>query len=84
MARIMVYMGPPDIGVPGTCFRLETTLKTLNLGQEDYHLVAVDLRGFGDSQIPPDTRSSATFGDHIGDWEAILKSLGVESAVCVG
>ncbi|KAH8826880.1 alpha/beta-hydrolase [Flagelloscypha sp. PMI_526] len=51
---------------------------------KEYHLIVPDLRGFADSTIPGDIRSSGTYKDHIEDFQAILKNAGVQSAVCIG
>ncbi|KAG5638231.1 hypothetical protein H0H81_001105 [Sphagnurus paluster] len=50
----------------------------------DYRLIIPDLRGFGESTHPGDTRSSGNMGDIVGDLACILKNAGVRSVVCMG
>lgn len=45
---------------------------------EDHRVIRVDLRGYGDSPLPPHTY------DHVDDVAAVLDALGVPSAVVVG
>ncbi|KIM42734.1 hypothetical protein M413DRAFT_444402 [Hebeloma cylindrosporum] len=52
--------------------------------QEDYHLIAPELRGFGESTHPGDTKSSGTMGDMVGDLVCILEHAKVSSAICMG
>jgi pimeloyl-ACP methyl ester carboxylesterase len=59
--------------------------RLLKLGiQNDYHLIAPDLRGFGSSTHPDDVESSGTMGDIVGDLVCILEHAAVSSAICVG
>ena len=46
-----------------------------------YHVVAVDLRGHGDSDWHPD--GAYDYDDHVADLEAIVEHLGIERAVLV-
>jgi soluble epoxide hydrolase / lipid-phosphate phosphatase len=58
-----------------------------NLGKDEYHVIAVDVRGFGLSTHPGGMKSSATFGDLVGDLKCILQHAGVheeENVVCLG
>jgi len=52
--------------------------------QEDYHLIVPDLRGFGESTHPGDSKSSGTMGDMVGDLVCILEHANVSSAICIG
>lgn len=52
--------------------------------QGDYHLIVPDLRGFGESTHPGDTKSSGTMGDMVGDLVCILEQAKVHSAICMG
>ncbi|GLB45925.1 putative alpha beta-hydrolase [Lyophyllum shimeji] len=52
--------------------------------KEDYRLVVPDLRGFGESTHPGDTRTSGNMGDMVGDLVCILEHAGVSSAICMG
>ena len=46
-----------------------------------YHVIAIDLRGHGDSDWHPDARYD--YADHVTDLEAVYASLGIERAVLV-
>ena len=52
--------------------------------QDDYHLIAPDLRGFGSSTHPDDVETSGTMGDMVGDLVCILEHAAVKSAICMG
>ncbi|PPQ72056.1 hypothetical protein CVT26_006738 [Gymnopilus dilepis] len=52
--------------------------------KEDYHLLAPDLRGFGESTHPGDTRSSGTMSDMVSDLVCVLQHANVNSAICMG
>lgn len=52
--------------------------------QDEYHMIAPDLRGFGASTHPGDVQSSGTMGDLVGDLVCIMEHAGVQSAVCIG
>ncbi|GLB33227.1 putative alpha beta-hydrolase [Lyophyllum shimeji] len=52
--------------------------------KEDYRLVVPNLRGFGESTHPGDTRTSGNMGDMVGDLVCILEHAGVSSAICMG
>ncbi|KAF8075822.1 alpha/beta-hydrolase [Lyophyllum atratum] len=52
--------------------------------EHDYRLVIPDLRGFGESTHPGDTRTSGNMGDMVGDLVCILEKAGVHSAICMG
>ncbi|KAF8905777.1 Alpha/Beta hydrolase protein [Gymnopilus junonius] len=52
--------------------------------KDDYHLVVPDLRGFGESTHPGDTRSSGTMGDMTNDLLCVLQNAKVDSAICMG
>ncbi|KAF8164754.1 Alpha/Beta hydrolase protein [Crassisporium funariophilum] len=61
-----------------------TWSKQIEEFQDDYHLIIPDLRGFGASTHPGDTRSSGTLGDMVGDLVCILQEANVGSAICMG
>ncbi|KAF8906764.1 Alpha/Beta hydrolase protein [Gymnopilus junonius] len=52
--------------------------------KDDYHLIVPELRGYGESAHPGDTRSSGTMQDMVSDLVCVLKDAKVESAVCMG
>ncbi|KAI5120723.1 hypothetical protein M0805_006429 [Coniferiporia weirii] len=52
--------------------------------QDDYHIIAIDHRGFGLSTHPDDVESSGTVGDLVGDLSCVLEDAGVDSAICLG
>ncbi|KLO13848.1 alpha/beta-hydrolase [Schizopora paradoxa] len=52
--------------------------------QDQYHLIALDQRGFGSSTHPGDVESSGTMGDLVGDLVCVLQDAGVETAICLG
>ncbi|KAI0254201.1 alpha/beta-hydrolase [Lactifluus subvellereus] len=52
--------------------------------QDDYHIIAPDLRGFGASAHPGDVRSSGTMPDMVSDLLCILEHAGAPSAIVVG
>jgi soluble epoxide hydrolase / lipid-phosphate phosphatase len=52
--------------------------------QNEYHIIAVDHRGFGASTHPDDVESSGTMGDIVGDAACVLEHAGVEEAICLG
>lgn len=51
---------------------------------ENYRLIAPDLRGFGYSSHTQDFKSSHTMGDIVQDLICILEHAGVQSAICMG
>ncbi|PSR88468.1 hypothetical protein PHLCEN_2v5148 [Hermanssonia centrifuga] len=52
--------------------------------KNDYHLIAPDLRGFGESTHPGDVESSGTMADMVEDLVCILEHAKVAKAACVG
>jgi len=52
--------------------------------QDEYHLIAPDLRGFGASTHPGDVKSSGSMPDLVGDLLCILEHAGVQKAIAVG
>ena len=52
--------------------------------QDEYHLIAPDLRGFGSSTHPDDVQSSGTMYDIAGDLVCILQHANVKEAICLG
>ncbi|KAN0124485.1 alpha/beta-hydrolase [Russula decolorans] len=52
--------------------------------QDDYHIIAPDLRGFGPSTHPGDAKSSGTMPDLVGDLTCILENAGAPTAIAVG
>ncbi|KAF8427223.1 Alpha/Beta hydrolase protein [Boletus edulis BED1] len=52
--------------------------------QNDYRLLAIDVRGFGGSTHPSDIQSSSTMADIAGDLTCVLEHAGVSSAICMG
>ena len=54
------------------------------LFQNNYRLVAIDVRGFGGSSHPSDIQSSSTMADITGDLTCVLEHAGVPSAICLG
>ncbi|KAI9512737.1 alpha/beta-hydrolase [Russula earlei] len=52
--------------------------------EDDYHIIAPDLRGFGASTYPGDVRSSGTMPDLVGDLLCILEHAGVSKAIAIG
>ncbi|XP_006460446.1 hypothetical protein AGABI2DRAFT_184905 [Agaricus bisporus var. bisporus H97] len=54
------------------------------LKDENYRLIAPDLRGFGYSSHTQDFKSSHTMGDIVQDLTCILEHAGVQSAICMG
>ncbi|KAI0689653.1 alpha/beta-hydrolase [Cytidiella melzeri] len=52
--------------------------------KDDYHIVAVNQRGFGGSEHPGDLETSNTMGDLTGDLTCVLAHAKVEKAICVG
>ena len=53
------------------------------LGQAGFHAVAPDLRGYGDSDCPPDVAQYSAL-DVIGDLVGLVDALGQRQAVLVG
>lgn len=53
------------------------------LGQTGFHVVAPDLRGYGDSDCPPDVAQYSAL-DVIGDLVGLVDALGQRQAVLVG
>lgn len=48
-------------------------------------MIALDLRGFGESGHPGDVKNSATFGDLAGDVYCVLERAGVAGdTICLG
>ncbi|EGO01415.1 hypothetical protein SERLA73DRAFT_103194 [Serpula lacrymans var. lacrymans S7.3] len=52
--------------------------------QNDYHLIAMDLRGFGESTSPGDVQSSNNLADIASDLACVLEHAKVDSAICLG
>jgi soluble epoxide hydrolase/lipid-phosphate phosphatase len=52
--------------------------------QDDYHIIAPDLRGFGPSTHPGDVKSSGTMPDLVGDLLCILEHAGSPKAIAMG
>lgn len=52
--------------------------------KDDYHLIVVDQRGFGDSTHPDDVKTSGAMFDLAGDLTCVLENAGVEKAICLG
>ncbi|KIJ59773.1 hypothetical protein HYDPIDRAFT_183893 [Hydnomerulius pinastri MD-312] len=52
--------------------------------KDEYHLVAIDVRGFGGSTHPEDVESSSNLADIAGDLTCVLEHLDVSSAICLG
>ncbi|KIK82094.1 hypothetical protein PAXRUDRAFT_67755, partial [Paxillus rubicundulus Ve08.2h10] len=52
--------------------------------QDEYHLIAIDVRGFGGSTHPPDVQSSSTLADITGDLVCVLDHARVTTAICLG
>ncbi|KAF8549292.1 alpha/beta-hydrolase, partial [Imleria badia] len=63
---------------------LPTQNRSLNLFQNDYRLVAIDVRGFGGSSHPSDIQLSSTMADITGDLTCVLEHAEVPSAICLG
>ena len=55
-----------------------------HLLQDDYHIIAPDLRGFGASTHPGDVKSSGNMPDLVGDIMCIMKHAGVPHAIAIG
>ena len=56
----------------------------MDLFQNDYRMVAIDVRGFGGSSHPSDIQSSSTMADITGDLACVLEHAKVTSAICLG
>ncbi|KAF9224613.1 alpha/beta-hydrolase [Gyrodon lividus] len=52
--------------------------------KDEYHIIAIDVRGFGGSTHPPDVQSSSTLADITGDLVCVLEHARVSSAICLG
>jgi len=52
--------------------------------QDDYHIIAPDFRGFGQSTHPGDVKSSGTMPDLVGDLLCILEHAGAPTVIVVG
>ncbi|KAH7881841.1 Alpha/Beta hydrolase protein [Phlebopus sp. FC_14] len=52
--------------------------------RNDYHLIAMDVRGFGGSAHPEDVQSSSTLADITADLTCVLEHVGVSAAICLG
>ncbi|KAI0337357.1 alpha/beta-hydrolase [Trametopsis cervina] len=52
--------------------------------KDDYHIIAVNQRGFGGSEHPGDLETSSTFGDLVGDLTCVLEHAQVSHAACLG
>ncbi|KAI0092874.1 alpha/beta-hydrolase [Irpex rosettiformis] len=52
--------------------------------KDDYHIIAVNQRGFGGSEHPGDLKTSSTMADLVGDLACVLADAKVEKALCIG
>ncbi|KAF8838646.1 alpha/beta-hydrolase [Paxillus ammoniavirescens] len=52
--------------------------------KDEYHLIVIDVRGFGGSTHPSDVQSSSTLADITGDLVCVLEHAYVSSAICLG
>lgn len=52
--------------------------------EDDYRIIAIDVRGFGGSTHPADVQSSSTLADITGDLTCVLEHVGIQSAICLG
>jgi len=52
--------------------------------KDDYRLIVVELRGFGESEHPGNPQLSGTIGDMVGDIVCTLEHAKVDTAICMG
>ncbi|KAG2361232.1 Alpha/Beta hydrolase protein [Suillus spraguei] len=52
--------------------------------QNEYRMIAIDVRGFGGSTHPADVQSSSTLADITGDLTCVLEHVGIQSSICLG
>ncbi|KIL59522.1 hypothetical protein M378DRAFT_169171 [Amanita muscaria Koide BX008] len=52
--------------------------------KNDYRLIVPNLRGFGNSTLPGNMRSSGTLQDLVSDMACVLGHAGVDDAICMG
>lgn len=86
MARHLGELEKPDSILSGKTILLVIDFKrALTRKQDDYRVIALDLRGFGESGHPGDVQNSATFGDMAGDVYCVLEQAGVVGdVICLG
>ncbi|KAF8547751.1 hypothetical protein OG21DRAFT_1489960 [Imleria badia] len=83
LAESVEQLGPANRILQGISY-LPTQNRSLNLFQNDYRLVAIDVRGFGGSSHPSDIQLSSTMADITGDLMCVLEHAEVPSAICLG
>ncbi|KAM6489264.1 alpha/beta-hydrolase [Amanita muscaria] len=52
--------------------------------KNDFRLIVPNLRGFGNSTLPGNMRSSGTMQDLVSDMMCVLKHAGVDDVICMG
>ncbi|KAL5530822.1 hypothetical protein ACEPAF_7080 [Sanghuangporus sanghuang] len=52
--------------------------------KNEYHIIAPNHRGFGESTHPGDIETSGRMSDLVGDLTCVLQDAGVDRAVCLG
>ena len=52
--------------------------------QRDYHVIAVNTRGYAGSTFPPNLKEDGTYFDAVNDLQCVLDAAKVSKAVCVG
>lgn len=87
LAKSVGELEVPDTRVSGTIDTISSMHYSAHvyfLLQDEYHLIAPDLRGFGASTHPGDVKSSGSMPDLVGDLLCILGHAGVQEAIAVG
>lgn len=73
--------GPPILFVHGLSGSWQNWLEQLLPFSEDHRVVAVDLPGFGESEMPRDTISISGYGSFV---DRFMDAIGMEAATIVG
>jgi pimeloyl-ACP methyl ester carboxylesterase len=73
--------GPPVVVLHGWGGRLESMIPIADCLHDRFLTVALDLPGFGESQMPPEAWGSEEYAQHVA---AVLESMGIARAHFVG
>ena len=52
--------------------------------QRDYHVIALNTRGYAGSTFPPSVKEDGTYFDVVNDLQCVLDAAKVSKAACVG